>query len=71
MTEQRIDLTMLSRIDSEQKATASRVENLDKSLQGLGREVSEIKGAIKTPAETPAWIRFVAYLCASLLLLAW
>jgi hypothetical protein len=61
MTDQKIDLTMLSRIDSEQKATASRVEGLDKSLQGLGREVSEIKGAIKPLTETPAWIRFLFY----------
>lgn len=39
---------MLSRIDSEQKATASRVDNIHKSLQNLTREVGEIKGASKT-----------------------
>jgi len=61
MTEQRIDLNMLSRIDSEQKATASGVENLDKTLQALGREVSEIKGAIKPPGENPAWMNFLVY----------
>ena len=61
MTEQRIDLNMLSRIDAEQKATASRVESLDKSIQSLGREVSEIKGAIKPHSETPVWIRFFVY----------
>jgi hypothetical protein len=60
MTEQRIDLNMLTRIDSEQKATASRVEGLEQNLLALGREVSEIKGAVKT-AETPAWIRFVIF----------
>jgi hypothetical protein len=66
MTEQRIDLTMLSRIDAEQKATASRVEGLDQRLQGLSREVSELKGTIKPPSETPAWIRFVIYpLCVA------
>jgi hypothetical protein len=60
MTEQRIDLAMLTRIDGEQKATATRVENLDKTLHGVAREVSEIKGILKT-AETPSWIRFYIY----------
>jgi hypothetical protein len=49
MTEQRIDLNMLSRMDAEQKATASRVDGIDKRLQSLSGEVSEIKGANKTP----------------------
>ncbi len=61
MAEQKIDLQMLARIDSDQKATSSRVDKIDEKLQGLAREVSEIKGAIRLPTETPAWIRFVIY----------
>jgi hypothetical protein len=69
MTEQRIDLGMLSRIDSEQKATASRVDKIDEKLQGLAREVSEIKGSIKPPSDTPWWLRFlVAPLCVAAIL---
>jgi hypothetical protein len=61
MPEKPLDIVMLQRIDEDQKATASRVTSIDKSLQGLAREVSEIKGAIRPPAETPAWIRFFVY----------
>jgi hypothetical protein len=69
MTDQRIDLNMLSRIDSEQKDTASRVDDIKNSLHGLEREVSEIKGAIKPPAEIPWWMRFiVAPVCVAAIL---
>jgi len=61
MTERPIDLEMLSRIDSEQKATASRVDGLDKALQGVAREVSEIRGRLEreSPAPTPWWLTHV------------
>jgi hypothetical protein len=62
MTEQRIDVNMLSRIDAEQKSTAFRVDDLDKSLQSLSREISEVKGAIKS-TETPAWIKHYVLPC--------
>ncbi|MGO9866017.1 MAG: hypothetical protein ACLPLR_20615 [Terriglobales bacterium] len=61
MAEQKIDLAMLSRIDSDQKATASRVDKIQESVNGIAREVSEIKGVIKPPAEAPAWLRFFIY----------
>ena len=59
--EQRIELLMLQRIDDEQKALANRVVDIDKNLRSLGRELSEIKGSIKPPAETPTWISFFLY----------
>jgi hypothetical protein len=66
MTEQRIDLTMLARVDAEQKTTASRVDDVDKSLRNLAREVSEIKGAMKPPAASPWWLtHVVAPLCVT------
>ena len=61
MTEQRIDLTMLTRIDGEQKDTASRVEKIQESVHNLAREVSEINGKLAPPAETPAYLRFFVY----------
>src|SRR5260370_14060006 len=69
MSEQKIDLTMLARIDSDQKTTASRVDNIETSLHNLEREVSEIKGSLKSPADIPWWIRFiVAPVCVAAIL---
>jgi len=69
MTEQKIDLSMLSRIDSEQKATVSRVDNIEKSLHSLEREISEIKGAIKRPTDIPWWLRYIiAPVCVAAIL---
>jgi len=58
MAEQKIDLMMLSRVDSDQKAIASRVDAIEKELHGLGREVSEIKGGIRS-AEIPWWVKSI------------
>jgi hypothetical protein len=65
MPDQRIDMNMLLRVDSDQKATSSRVDNTDKSLHNLEREVSEIKGLIKA-GEAPAWIKHYLLPCAVL-----
>jgi hypothetical protein len=69
MTEQRIDLGMLSRIDSDQKATASRVNTIDDGLRRVEKDVAEIKGILKT-AETPAWVRHYVYPCCVLISVA-
>jgi len=70
MTEQRIEMTMLSRLDSDQKAIAARVDSVDKTLYALGREVSEISGKIKSPTETPVWITYFVYPAAVLIMAA-
>lgn len=68
MAEQRIDLNMLSRVDSEQKATAAKVDEVGQELHDLGREVSEIKGAIRA-AEIPWWVRYIASpICVAVIL---
>ncbi|HLJ29998.1 MAG TPA: hypothetical protein VKY85_25045 [Candidatus Angelobacter sp.] len=58
MAEEKIDLNMLSRVDSDLKAITFRVNDFEKDLRSLGREVSELKGSIKA-AETPWWIRYI------------
>jgi hypothetical protein len=69
MPEQRIDMNMLARVDSDQKNTASRVDTLDRSIQGLSREVGEIKGLMRPPTETPWWLRFIiAPICVAVIL---
>ena len=60
MTDQRIDMNMLSRVDSDQKATSTRVDSIDDTLRRVEREVSEIRGTLRA-AETPSWIRFYVY----------
>ena len=66
MSEQKIDVTMLARVDSDQKATASRVDNIENSLHKLEREVSEIKGLLKS-SETPVWVKHYVYPCCVLI----
>ena len=53
-------MNMLSRVDSDQKATAARVDSIDDTLRRVEREVSEIRGTLRA-AETPSWIRFYVY----------
>jgi len=60
MTEQRIDLNMLTRIDGEQKATSSRVDAVDARLSNIENDIAEIKGTIK-PKELPAGVRFILF----------
>jgi hypothetical protein len=68
MANKQIDMNMLSRVDSDQKATVSRVDSLQASLAGIGREVSELRGLI-TASETPWWVRsIVAPVCVAVIL---
>ena len=59
MTEKRVEIYMLERLEAEQKSLGVRIDSVDTSLRNLGREVSELRGSL--PAETPAWIRFYVY----------
>jgi len=69
MAEQRIEVYMLQRIEADQKALAVRVDGIDDGLKTLNREVGEVKGSIKPPAETPWWItHVVAPLCVTAIL---
>jgi hypothetical protein len=69
MPEQRIDLTMLTRIDSEQKETASRVDKSEESLHKIELDVAGINAKLKPPAETPWWVRnIIAPLCVAAIL---
>lgn len=52
---------MIRRIDEEQKELVLRIDRVHRGLNDLSREVSEIKGSIRPPTETPAWIRFFVY----------
>jgi len=61
MTEKRIEIYIVERLQEEQKALTIRVDNIDRSVQGLSREVSGLQSLVKPPAETPAWIRFFVY----------
>jgi hypothetical protein len=58
MTDQRIDLNMLARIDSEQKATSYRVAAIDARLGNIEKDIAEIKGTIK-PKDLPWAVRFI------------
>ena len=60
MTEQRIDINMLARIDSEQKTTASRVDAVDARLGNIESDIAEIEGVIK-PKELPWAVRFFLF----------
>jgi hypothetical protein len=69
MTERPIDLNMLARIDSEQKATAARADKIEEGLHKLEVAVGEIRGSIKPPVDTPWWLRFiVAPVCVAVIL---
>ncbi len=67
MTEKRVELYILERLEGDQRLLVERVSSIDTSLTDLGREVSEIKGSIKPQPETPAWMRFFIYPCCVLI----
>ena len=69
MTEKRVEIYMLERLEGEQKSLNLRLDNIDKSLKGLSREVSELKGSVRHPLKTPDWIKYGVYpLCVAAVL---
>jgi len=69
VAEKRIELVMLERLDADQKALASKVDSIETRISSLGREISEIRGALKPRPEAAWWLRFiVAPVCVASIL---
>jgi hypothetical protein len=61
MTEKRVEIYMLERLEREQKSLAERVDNVAKSLRDLNDEVNGLRASIPPRVETPGWIKHVVY----------
>jgi hypothetical protein len=61
MTEKRVEIYILERLEGEQKTLVGRVDKIDGTLQNLSGEMKGLSASIQPAAETPAWIRFVVY----------
>jgi hypothetical protein len=59
MSEEKIDTRWLSRIDSDQKTTASQVGDLRKDLHSLELKVGKLEEAVQPP-KTPGWVKVVS-----------
>ncbi len=69
MPEQRIELLMLNRIDTDQKQTAKRVDAVEKSLREIELAITGINAKLKPPSETPWWIKsIIAPVCVGAIL---